>query len=82
MTTAEVAIEHMLLLSLTVMAWISSGSGLKRVAIWICGAAVVSLSLLAWSQITKTYMGFIARQMPELLNEGKNQVDSQVGSKG
>jgi len=62
----------MLLQSLTVTALVLPGSALKRFAVWICGAAVVSLALISWSQITKTYLAFIYRHISEFLKaEGK-----------
>lgn len=53
----------MLIYSLAVTAWILTDSRWKRFGILLGGAAVVGLSLLAWHQITKTYMSFVARQM-------------------
>lgn len=53
----------MVILSLAVTAWILPGSYWKRFGILLGGAAVVGLSLLAWHQITKTYMSFVARQL-------------------
>src|SRR5262249_6809762 len=54
----------MLLNSITVTAWIVPGFKLKRIAVWLGAAAIVCLSLMAWSQITRTYMGFIKRGGP------------------
>lgn len=68
----------MLIYSLTVTVVTLFASNSTRLAVWLCGVAVFALAFLAWSQITETYMKFVAREMPDLLQEGRTRLPRRV----